>query len=131
MWTNGTSGPKPAPGRARAGARILAAGGGAFLLHYDGTTGALAAYDGRETAPAAAAPEPFAKPDGSLPGHVEALTGGRAVGTPGLLRMLEAAGRHRLPYADLPTRGPPGNLARSMIMIQNHPYGENWRSIMR
>ena len=116
------------PHAARAGARILAAGGaaidaaiaaqlvlnlvepqssgiggGAFLLHYDGTARALAAYDGRETAPAAAMPELFVKPDGGLPGYIEALVGGRSVGVPGLLRMLEAAHRTHgaLPWADL------------------------------
>ena len=34
-------------------------GGGAFLMHYDAATGAVTAFDGRETAPAAATPELF------------------------------------------------------------------------
>ncbi len=34
-------------------------GGGAFMLHYDGGSKALLAYDGRETAPAAATPDQF------------------------------------------------------------------------
>ncbi|HBI19533.1 MAG TPA: gamma-glutamyltransferase, partial [Brevundimonas sp.] len=32
-------------------------GGGAFLMAYDAGTGAVTAYDGRETAPASATPE--------------------------------------------------------------------------
>ena len=70
-------------------------GGGAFLLHYQATSGAVQAYDGRETAPAAATGDLFVKPDGSLPGYFEALVGGRSVGAPGLLRMLEAAHQAR------------------------------------
>src|SRR5882757_2537142 len=34
-------------------------GGGGFLLHYDGATGAITVYDGRETAPAGASPTMF------------------------------------------------------------------------
>ena len=34
-------------------------GGGAFLLHYDAADRAVQAYDGRETAPAAATPDLF------------------------------------------------------------------------
>ena len=37
-------------------------GGGAFLLHWDGTT--VQAWDGRETAPAAADERLFMRPDG-------------------------------------------------------------------
>ena len=78
-------------------------GGGAFLLHYEAATGDLRSYDGRETAPAAATPDLFVNPDGSLPGYFEALAGGRSVGAPGLLRMLEAAHRAHgvLPWRDL------------------------------
>ena len=34
-------------------------GGGAFMLHRDGETGKITAYDGRETAPGAATPDMF------------------------------------------------------------------------
>ena len=78
-------------------------GGGAFLLYYDQASRAVSAYDGRETAPAAATPELFLGPDGEPLGFFEALVGGRAVGVPGLLRMLELAHRRHgaLPWADL------------------------------
>ena len=78
-------------------------GGGGFLLHYDAQTGAVAAYDGRETAPSAARGGLFLKPDGSAPGYFEALAGGRSVGAPGLLRMLERAhaAHGRLPWSGL------------------------------
>jgi len=78
-------------------------GGGAFLLHYQAASGAVLAYDGRETAPAAAASDLFVKPDGSLPGYFEAVIGGKSVGAPGLLRMLEVAhqAHGRLPWASL------------------------------
>jgi len=66
-------------------------GGGAFLLHYDSAGSSVAAYDGRETAPAAAGPGLFLKPDGSPMGFWEAVVGGRAVGAPGLLRLFEQA----------------------------------------
>jgi len=66
-------------------------GGGAFMLHWRARDGRLDAYDGRETAPAAATPELFLKPDGSRMGFFEAVVGGRAVGAPGVLSMLELA----------------------------------------
>ena len=34
-------------------------GGGAFIMYFDAATGTVSAYDGRETAPAAAAPDMF------------------------------------------------------------------------
>ncbi len=75
-------------------------GGGAFLLHWDGR--ALTALDGRETAPAAATDALFLRDGVPMP-TAEAIVGGRAVGVPGVLRMLhEAHGRHgRLPWAQL------------------------------
>ncbi|HWS74574.1 MAG TPA: gamma-glutamyltransferase [Quisquiliibacterium sp.] len=66
-------------------------GGGGFLLHLDGASGALAAYDGRETAPAAATGDLFLGPDGRPLPFFDLVDSGLSVGTPGLLRMLEAA----------------------------------------
>ena len=78
-------------------------GGGAFLLHLTGTTGKIEAFDGRETAPAAATPDMFLKPDGKPMSRRDAVPGGLSVGVPGLLRMLELAHRKhgRLPWARL------------------------------
>jgi gamma-glutamyltranspeptidase/glutathione hydrolase len=76
-------------------------GGGAFLLHWDGRE--VAAWDGRETAPAAADEKLFLHPDGKPMPFMQAVAGGRAVGVPGAVRMLEAAHRlhGRLPWARL------------------------------
>lgn len=78
-------------------------GGGGFLLHFDAASGAVAAYDGRETAPAKATAALFLREDGEPMGFWEAVVGGRSVGVPGLLRMLERAHRRhgRLPWARL------------------------------
>lgn len=76
-------------------------GGGAFLMHFDGRQ--VRAYDGRETAPAAADERLFLGADGKPLPFYEAVVGGRSVGVPGLLRMLELAHRQhgRLPWAQL------------------------------
>ena len=66
-------------------------GGGAFLLHFDGKK--VEAYDGRETAPAAADEKLFLGADGRPMPFYEAAVGGRAVGVPGTVRMLEMAHR--------------------------------------
>ncbi|WP_207060821.1 gamma-glutamyltransferase [Motiliproteus sp. SC1-56] len=66
-------------------------GGGAFMLHWDAGQQRLQAFDGRETAPAAADPDLFLKTDGTPMAWGDALVGGRAVGVPGVLRMLELA----------------------------------------
>ena len=78
-------------------------GGGGFLLAYDAQSRSVAAYDGRETAPAAATPELFLGPEGAPLKFFDAVIGGRAVGVPGLLAMLELAHqRHgKLPWAAL------------------------------
>jgi gamma-glutamyltranspeptidase/glutathione hydrolase len=78
-------------------------GGGAFLVHYDAASGRMSAYDGRETAPAAARPDRFLKPDGQPMSFRDAVLSGMSVGTPGLLRMLKLAHeRHgKLPWARL------------------------------
>ena len=72
-------------------------GGGAFMLYFDGAK--IQAFDGRETAPASADEKLFLKPDGkAMPFH-EAVVGGRSVGVPGVLRMLELAHKQ---YGKLP-----------------------------
>ncbi len=77
-------------------------GGGGFMLVHDGRAAKLVAYDGRETAPAAARPDRFLV-DGKPMRFYEAVIGGRSVGVPGAVRLLEAAHkRHgRLPWARL------------------------------
>jgi gamma-glutamyltranspeptidase / glutathione hydrolase len=78
-------------------------GGGAFLLHWSAASRALESFDGRETAPAAATPSLFLKSDGTRMGFWDAVVGGRSVGVPGVLRMLELAHkRHgKLPWPRL------------------------------
>lgn len=76
-------------------------GGGAFLLYDNGQQ--LQAWDGRETAPAAATDSLFLKADGQPMAFHEAVVGGRSVGVPGLLPMLEQAHRQHgvLPWSRL------------------------------
>jgi gamma-glutamyltranspeptidase/glutathione hydrolase len=77
-------------------------GGGAFLLHWDPAAREIVAWDGRETAPAAARGDLFLR-DGRPMDFADAVVGGRSVGVPGVVRMLEEAHRAhgRLPWADL------------------------------
>lgn len=76
-------------------------GGGAFLLHFDGNE--VQAFDGRETAPASATDRLFQNADGKAIAFHAGVVGGRSVGAPGVLRMLEMAHRQhgKLPWADL------------------------------
>ena len=78
-------------------------GGGAFLLHYETESRGVTAYDGRETAPGSVSDNLFLLADGQPMPFWDAVVGGRSVGTPGLLRMLELAHRDhgRLPWATL------------------------------
>lgn len=78
-------------------------GGGAFMLHYRARDRRLEAWDGRETAPAAADESLWLDAQGQPRPFFEAVVGGRSVGVPGLVRMLEQAhARHgRLPWARL------------------------------
>jgi len=78
-------------------------GGGAFLLHYTRQGRHITAYDGRETAPAEAGSDLFLTPTGVPRRFEDAVLGGRSVGTPGVLRMLELAHRQHgmLPWRDL------------------------------
>jgi len=76
-------------------------GGGAFLMHYDGSR--VQAYDGRETAPAAATERLFQNPDGTALSRAAGVVGGRSVGAPGVLRMLAMAHKQhgKLKWRDL------------------------------
>ncbi|QHI99713.1 gamma-glutamyltransferase [Xylophilus rhododendri] len=76
-------------------------GGGAFVMYWDGKK--VQAFDGRETAPAGATEKLFLRPDGQPMAFSEAQIGGRSVGTPGTLRVLELAHRQhgKLPWARL------------------------------
>ncbi|WP_040786612.1 gamma-glutamyltransferase [Massilia niastensis] len=76
-------------------------GGGAFLVHYDGRQ--TQAFDGRETAPGKADEHLFQRPDGKPLSRTEGIVGGRSVGAPGVLRMLELAHRQhgKLPWKTL------------------------------
>jgi gamma-glutamyltranspeptidase/glutathione hydrolase len=77
-------------------------GGGAFLLHWSQSDKRLRSYDGRETAPASARADRFLESDGTPMAFAHAI-GGRSVGVPGVLRMLEVAHRRhgRRPWAEL------------------------------
>jgi gamma-glutamyltranspeptidase / glutathione hydrolase len=77
-------------------------GGGAFLLLHDGKGNRLIAYDGRETAPAAAKPDRFMK-EGAPIAFPDAVVGGKSVGVPGTVRLLETVHRKhgRMRWAEL------------------------------
>lgn len=78
-------------------------GGGAFALSWNAASHRVRSFDGRETAPAIAGPDWFARLDGGTMGLREAIASGRAVGAPGLVALLvklhEREGR--LPWARL------------------------------
>ena len=79
-------------------------GGGAFLLHQDSKpSGKMETFDGRETAPAAATESLFIGKDGKPMAFTDAVVGGRSVGVPGTVRMLEMAHKQhgKLPWATL------------------------------
>lgn len=76
-------------------------GGGAFLMHYDGST--VRAYDGRETAPRAASESLFFNGGEEPLEFMDAAASGLSVGVPGTVRMLELAHKEHgsLPWAEL------------------------------
>jgi len=66
-------------------------GGGSFLLYWDAAAGNLHSFDARETAPLTAGPDLFLDPDTDAPMRFwDAVIGGRSVGVPGTLLLLEA-----------------------------------------
>lgn len=68
-------------------------GGGGFLVYWDAATRTLTTFDGRETAPRAATPTLFQNAQGQPLGFMEAVVGGRSVGTPGTPALLETVHR--------------------------------------
>ena len=78
-------------------------GGGAFMLYFDAAERNVISFDGRETAPAAATPGLFLDRAGAKMKFWDAVVGGRSVGAPGVLRMLELAHRDHgtLPWSGL------------------------------
>jgi gamma-glutamyltranspeptidase/glutathione hydrolase len=67
-------------------------GGGAFMLFWNNQSKNLSSYDGRETAPMAVTENYFInKIDKKPMDWWKALVGGRSVGVPGVLKMLELA----------------------------------------
>lgn len=77
-------------------------GGGGFIVSYDAASGAVQAWDGRETAPALATQERFMRDGKPLP-FWDAVNNGMSVGTPGLLRVLSLLHEQhgRLPWGQL------------------------------
>jgi len=80
-------------------------GGGAFLLYFDAASGKVTAYDGRETAPAAATANylRWIGEDNCIAPQPGMRASGRSIGVPGLLHMLGQAHREqgRLPWQAL------------------------------
>ena len=76
-------------------------GGGGFLVHA--RKNQVDTFDGRETAPAAAGEGLFLTPDGQPMGFRAAAVGGRAVGVPGLVKMLAQAHQAHgcMPWSEL------------------------------
>lgn len=98
-------------------------GGGSFLLHRDGQRQLTEAFDGRETAPAAANERLFLNPDGEPLAFFDGAVGGRAVGVPGTVQMLEDAHRQhgKLPWAQL--FGPAVALAEQGFKVSERLHG--------
>jgi gamma-glutamyltranspeptidase/glutathione hydrolase len=75
-------------------------GGDGFALVFTPGAPAVESWDGRAAAPAATGPDLFLRRDGTPMPADQASQGGRAVGVPGLLRLLEALHKAhgRLPW---------------------------------
>ena len=72
-------------------------------MHYDPAAKSLVAYDGRETAPAAATPDQFLDKAGKPLEFTKAVDGGLSVGTPGVMKLMELVHQKhgKLPWAKL------------------------------
>jgi len=80
-------------------------GGGAFALYWDAKSQKLSSWDGRETAPLAATPDYWLGADGKPVTWFKAVVGGRSVGVPGTLKLIETLHQKfgTKPWADLLT----------------------------
>lgn len=81
-------------------------GGGGFFIYYEAATQKVYAFDGRETAPAAADPEMFLDKNGTPYRYwPERISGGLPVGVPGLLKLLKTVharfGSNKISFDDL------------------------------
>ncbi|HVA14809.1 MAG TPA: gamma-glutamyltransferase [Stellaceae bacterium] len=99
-------------------------GGGAFLVLYSAKDHRVTTFDGRETAPLAARGDRFLDAHGKPLTYFQALVGGRSVGVPGVLRMLQMAHRRygKLPWASL--FAPAIKLARAGFPISDKLHNE-------
>ena len=83
-------------------------GGGGFMLYWDAKAKSLTSFDAREKAPMAATPSYWFGEDGKPRGWFDGVVGGRSVGVPGTLKMLEKVHKRygKKEWADLiePTR---------------------------
>lgn len=96
-------------------------GGGAFLLYADGKQ--VQAFDGRETAPATADDTLFQNPDGSPVSRATGVVGGRSVGAPGVLRMLELAHKEHGKLAWATLFGPAIQLSQNGFPVSQRLNG--------
>ena len=78
-------------------------GGGAFLNYFDGRSGKLTVYDGRETAPAQAVSTMFLDSSGKPLPFDTAVVSGRATGVPGAVKLLDLVHQEhgKLPWRKL------------------------------
>ncbi|WP_169545757.1 gamma-glutamyltransferase [Sneathiella aquimaris] len=68
-------------------------GGGAFLVYWDAKNRKLTTFDGREKAPSAATPDYWMGDDNKPISWFKAVVGGRSVGVPGTLKLMETVHR--------------------------------------
>ncbi|MEO0388463.1 MAG: gamma-glutamyltransferase, partial [Pseudomonadota bacterium] len=98
-------------------------GGGAFALYWDASEARLTTFDARETAPLGADEGYWLGPDGEPVGFWDAVIGGRSVGVPGTLKLLEVLhqAHGRTPWAEL--FQPTIDLAEAGFPISNRLAG--------
>lgn len=97
-------------------------GGGGFLLYYDAKNKSYQYFNGRESAPELAFDKMFLDKNGQPKNFIEALQGGMAVATPGLLKMLKIVHKKhgKLPWAEL--FQPAINLARNGYKVDDRLF---------